>query len=409
MVVAMQILTVTQLNMYLRELLDTDPIVQDIWVEGEISNLSRPSSGHWYFTLKEGESQVRAVAWKSYVARFSELPSNGDAVLAHGRISLYEASGQLQLYVDNLRPAGVGELHLRFEELKARLQAEGLFDASRKRPLPELPRRIGIVTSPTGAALRDIENVLRRRYPLAEVLLAGCQVQGAGAAETIVEALYALYQHDLDVIIVARGGGSIEDLWPFNEEIVARAVFASPIPIVSGVGHETDTTMIDYVADVRAPTPSAAAEIVTPNIEALRGALSALLGQLDTAIYQRIGASEMQLGELQRRLAQRAPLARVERDRQTIDHLLRRANARFQHQIDLYRARLDGLSARLQTLSPHATLDRGYAIVRRAADGQVLSNADHVAPGEAIEVTLREGSFQATRDAAPASSKKPRR
>src|SRR6476469_10132580 len=270
----MYILTVSQLNTYLREALEADEILQDLWVEGEVSNLSRPASGHWYFTLKEGEAQIRAACWKSYVARIPLPPTNGDAVLAHGRVSFYEAGGQLQLYVDMIRPAGVGLLYARFEELKARLDAEGLFDLSRKRELPALPTRIGIVTSPTGAALQDMLKVLRRRYPLAEIVLAACQVQGAGAAETVVEALYALYEQNVDVIIVARGGGSVEDLWTFNEEIVARAAFASPVPLISGVGHETDTTIIDYVADLRAPTPSAAAELVAPDIAELSGAIT---------------------------------------------------------------------------------------------------------------------------------------
>src|SRR5262245_2669763 len=315
----MQILTVSQLNTYLREALDADEILQDLWVEGEISNFSRPPSGHWYFTLKEGESQLKAVCWKTYAARVPATPSNGDAVLAHGRVSFYEAGGQLQLYVDMLRSAGVGLLHMRFEELKARLEVEGLFDLSRKRELPILPRRIGLVTSPNAAALRDILNVLGRRYPLAEVVLAGCQVQGDGAADTIVEALYALYEQGVDVIIVARGGGSIEDLWAFNEEIVARAVFASPVPVISGVGHETDTTIIDYVADLRAPTPSAAAELVAPDIAGLAGDISVLSEQLALAMNRRVEYARADLAEQQRRLVQRSPASRLARDRQTVD------------------------------------------------------------------------------------------
>ncbi|MEO7909395.1 MAG: exodeoxyribonuclease VII large subunit, partial [Roseiflexaceae bacterium] len=209
----MNILTVSQLNIYLRELLDADEIARDIWIEGEVSNFVRAASGHCYFTLKEGEAQIKSACWRSSVARIPAMPGNGDAVLAHGRVAFYEAGGQIQLYVDMIRTAGVGLLYARFEELKARLEAEGLFDLSRKRELPPLPTRIGIVTSPTGAALQDILKVLRRRYPLAEVVLAACQVQGAGAAETVVEALYALYEQNVDVIIVARGGGSAEDLW----------------------------------------------------------------------------------------------------------------------------------------------------------------------------------------------------
>jgi len=395
----MDILTVSQLNTYLRESLDADEILQDLWVEGEISNLSRPASGHWYFTLKEGDAQIKAACWKSYVARIPTLPANGDAVLAHGRVSFYEAGGQLQLYVDMIRPAGVGLLHARFEELKARLDAEGLFDLSRKRELPPLPRRIGLVTSPSGAALRDILNVLSRRYPLAEVLLAGCQVQGDGAAETVVDALYALYAQDVDVIIVARGGGSIEDLWAFNEEIVARAVFASPVPVISGVGHETDTTIIDYVADLRAPTPSAAAELVAPDVAALADDLAVLGEQLGFAMRQQVEGARADLAELQRRLNQRSPIARLARDRQTLDELLRRAGAQLSHRVALQRARLEGGRAQLAALSPLATLERGYAIVRRAADEQVVTAPEQVPVGDELEVTVQGGSFGARRTA----------
>jgi exodeoxyribonuclease VII large subunit len=394
----MNILTVSQLNTYLREALDADEILQDLWIEGEISNLSRPASGHWYFTLKEGEAQIRAACWKSFVARIPASPSNGDAVLAHGRVSFYEAGGQLQLYVDMIRPAGVGLLHMRFEELKSRLEIEGLFDLSRKRPLPALPRRIGLVTSPSGAALRDILNVLGRRYPLAEVILAGCQVQGDGAADTIVEALYALYEQSVDVIIVARGGGSIEDLWAFNEEIVARAVFASPVPVISGVGHETDTTIIDYVADLRAPTPSAAAELVAPDIAGLASEITTLGNHLAQAMHRRVAQAYTDLAEQQRRLAQRSPASRLARDRQKVDELLRRAGAQLAHQNALQRARLDGARAQLAALSPLATLERGYAIVRRASDGQVITAPQQTAIGEELEVTVKEGSFGVKRE-----------
>jgi exodeoxyribonuclease VII large subunit len=284
----MNILTVSQLNIYLRELLDADEIVRDIWIEGEVSNFVRASSGHCYFTLKEGEAQIKSACWRSSVTRIPAMPGNGDAVLAHGRVAFYEAGGQIQLYVDMIRPAGVGLLYARFEELKARLEIEGLFDLSRKRELPPLPTRIGIVTSPTGAALQDILKVLRRRYPLAVVVLAACQVQGAGAAETVVEALYALYQQNVDVIIVARGGGSAEDLWAFNEEIVARAIALSPVPVISAVGHETDVTIADFVADLRAPTPSAAAELVVAAKEEFRGRIDRLHDRLSSTALGRV-------------------------------------------------------------------------------------------------------------------------
>ena len=395
----MHILTVSQLNIYLREALDADEILQDLWVEGEVSNFVRAASGHCYFTLKEGEGQIKAACWRSYVARIPRMPSSGEAVLAHGRVAFYEAGGQIQLYVDMIRTAGVGLLHARFEELKARLDAEGLFDLSRKRPLPPLPRRIGVVTSSSGAALRDILNVLGRRYPLAEVIVSACQVQGERAAATVVEALYALYEQDIDVIIVARGGGSIEDLWTFNEEIVARAVFASPVPLISGVGHETDTTIIDYVADLRAPTPSAAAELVAPDLEELRSDFALLHDQLALALERQLERHRTALQELRRRLLQQAPTARLARDRQSLDELVRRAGAQLTHGLALRQAKLQGLRLQLAALNPQATLDRGYAIIRRATDGQVVTDPAQARAGEALEIAVKGGSFTARRTA----------
>jgi exodeoxyribonuclease VII large subunit len=401
----MNILSVSQLNSYLRELLESDPIVHDIWIQGEISNLSRPSSGHLYFTLKEGEMQIRAVAWKSNVARLPEIPRNGDAIIAHGYVSYYEVGGQLQLYVDMIQPAGLGMLHLRFEELKQRLELEGLFDETRKRPLPSFPRRIGIVTSPTGAALQDMLNILRRRFPLAEVILAPCQVQGSAAANTIVEALYELYTQQPDVIIVARGGGSIEDLWPFNEEIVARAVFASPVPLVSGVGHETDVTMIDYVADLRAPTPSAAAELVTPDISNIAAELRGLTDWLHLTMQQQLAAYRQELDTSVQRLNHFNPSTRISRDRQNIDELMSRAETRLKHRFALQRAHLQGLQAQLTTLSPKATLERGYAIVQRSSDQHVITGPEQIGPSDTLMITLRDGTIAAT----PDTSAKPKR
>lgn len=391
----MHLLSVSQLNAYLRELLDTDDILADVWIEGEVSNFSRAVSGHCYFTLKEGDAQMRAACWRTYVARIPAMPKNGDAVLAHGRVAFYEAGGQIQLYVDMIRPAGVGLLAARFAELKARLEAEGLFDASRKRPLPELPRRIGVVTSPTGAALQDILTILGRRFPLAEVLVAGCQVQGAGAAESVVAALQSLYRADVDVIIVARGGGSAEDLWTFNEESVARAVFASPAPLISGVGHETDTTIIDLVADMRAPTPSAAAELVAPDVAELAAAVEQLQARLDEAIGGVIEDRAALLDGARRVLALRAPLQRLQREQQQVRELLRRAGAQLGHAAALRQAQLDGLRAQFAALSPRATLARGYAVVQRADDGAVVTDPAQAAPGDAIRLTLRDGELSA--------------
>lgn len=390
----MQILTVSELNTYLRELFDADVIARDIWIEGEVSNFVRASSGHCYFTLKEGDAQLKSACWRSSVARIGTMPGNGDAVLAHGRVAFYEAAGQVQLYVDMIRPAGVGLLHARFEALKARLDAEGLFDESRKRPLPALPRRIGIATSPTGAALQDMLKVLRRRYPLAEVILAPCQVQGESAADTVVEALYALYDQPVDVIIVARGGGSAEDLWTFNEEVVARATFASPVPLISGVGHETDTTIIDYVADVRAPTPSAAAEIVAPDMAELAGAIDLLRERMQASIRHRLDDTASALDFLERRLTQHSPATRLQRDRQTLDELIRRATTRLAHSVALRRAQLLGTHAQLTALNPQATLGRGYAIVRRSTDGQIITDPSQVTPGDELTLTVKGGEIR---------------
>lgn len=394
----MQILSVSHLNSYLREMIDADPILSDVWVEGEIFDFKQASSGHWYFSLKEGEATMAAACWRSNVARIGYRPQNGEAVLAHGRVGFYEASGKLQLYVDMIRPSGVGLLHARFEELKARLGAEGLFDASRKRELPGLPRRIGVATSPTGSVIRDIENVLRRRYPLAQLVLAPCKVQGEGAADSVVEALYALYDQAVDVIIVARGGGSAEDLWCFNEEVVARAVYASPVPVISGVGHETDVTIIDYVADLRAPTPSAAAELVAPEIDALAAASEDMRLRMEQALRDQIRQARDEVAGVRRRMESASPLARVMRDRQTIDNLQRRIAASLGHRISLGRARVDGLRAHLTALSPQATLDRGYAVVRRLSDGAVVTDPAQVSPGEPLEITVRHGTFGASSD-----------
>jgi len=393
----MQLLNVAQLNTYLRALIDADQILHDIWVAGEIVDFKQASSGHWYFKLKEGDAILSAACWRSSVARIAMRPRNGDAVLAHGRVGFYEASGALQLYVDMLQPNGVGLIYARFEELKARLEAEGLFDASRKRELPALPTRIGVVTSPTGAVIRDILQVLGRRYPLAEVVLAPCKVQGDGAAASIVEALTALYAQPVDVIIVARGGGSAEDLWAFNEEPVARAVFASPVPIVSGVGHETDVTIIDFVADVRAPTPSAAAELVAPTMDDLQAMLQATRVQLSQAITRQIDEARVALDRMQQQLQRHSPVSRITRDRQRLDELLRRGAAQLNHHVALRRARLEGLHSQLAALGPRATLARGYAVVRRSRDGTVVTTPAQVTDGQLIEVTVTGGSFAARR------------
>ncbi|HID64792.1 MAG TPA: exodeoxyribonuclease VII large subunit [Anaerolineae bacterium] len=392
-----QIYRVSQITAYIKELFDSDYALQDLWLEGEVSNYTRAASGHVYFTLKDEETQIRCVMWRSQVERGAYLPQNGEAILAHGRISVYEAGGRYQLYVDDIQPAGAGLLYLQFEALKERLAAEGLFDAERKRTLPPFPRRLGVVTSPTAAALRDIVNVLKRRYPLVEVVLSPTLVQGDEAPSRIVAAIEALNQHaDVDAIIVARGGGSLEELWAFNDERVARAIYASRVPVVTGVGHETDFTIADFVADVRAPTPSAAAELVVPDRQELRGAVESWRRRLAQLMEGRIEGERRALQYREQALRRFSPQAQIDSYRQRIDDLMHAALAGLKHRLALARERLRTLDSQLQTLSPLATLERGYAIARHLGTGKVVKSVAQVVAGDRLEVRVSDGQFEST-------------
>ncbi|NJN66524.1 MAG: exodeoxyribonuclease VII large subunit [Chloroflexaceae bacterium] len=392
------IFTVSEINAYLREMLQADHVVGDVWVRGEISNFKRAASGHCYFSLKEEGAVLKAAMWRAHAERLSVVPANGAAVLAHGRVSFYEAGGDLQLYVDTIRPAGVGELAARFEELRERLEAEGLFDERRKRLPPPLPRRVGVATSVQGAVLHDIVTVIARRCPLVEVLVAPCQVQGNQAAASIVMALQSLYRSGVDTIILARGGGSLEDLWGFNEEAVVRAVFASPVPLIAGVGHETDTTMVDAVADLRAPTPSAAAELAVPDLATFWSSLGSLRQQLDDAAMLVLETRQRALTEATAALRRHNPVLRLSRQRQQIDDLLRHCQSQVRHHIALHRAQVQGVQARLGALSPQATLERGYALVQRRDNGTLITQADQAAPGDRLTITVRGGQLDVTVD-----------
>lgn len=412
-------------------------------VEGEISNLARPRSGHVYFTLKDADAQLRCALFRREAQHLDFVPADGMQVLARGRVSIYPARGEFQLYVSSLEEAGLGALQRAFEALKKKLGEEGLFDQAAKRALPRFPRRIGVITSPTGAALRDILNVLGRRYPAADVLIYPTQVQGAGAAGTIAAALArASERRDCDVLILARGGGSLEDLWSFNEEIVARAIRASAIPVVCGVGHETDFTIADFASDLRAPTPSAAAESATPDrgellarLELLRRRISqtwqrgererrqtvdALAQRLDNQhprrrlqeraqrldeLAERLGAAPpRQLASLRARLAtlgselnRHSPALRVERLRERMTRLDERLLRLWHLQAERRRSRVQTLAARLHALGPEQTLARGYAIVF-AADGSILRDASRTRAGDPIRARLAHGSLDATVD-----------
>jgi exodeoxyribonuclease VII large subunit len=393
----MRILSITDLTGYLADLLEADPILSDVWVEGEVSNWSRAASGHCYWTLREGDAQLQAVCWRQQALKQPRLPANGEQVLVHGHVSFWQGSGRLQLYVHLIRPAGIGVLHAQVEALKQRLEAEGLFDPGRKRAIPPLPRRIGVVTSPTGAALRDILTVLRQRWPLCEVVLAPALVQGESAPESLVEALYNLYGVERDLIIVARGGGSIEDLWAFNDEVVARAIFASPVPVITGVGHETDTTVVDYVADLRAATPSVAAALATPNIAELRDELRATNERLLETIERRLLEARDTLGHAARHLQRLAPQNRLARDRQSLSQLRDRMERGLTTHLAFQKLHLRGMRQQLSTLNPRATLARGYAVVRRA-DGTVVLDPAAIADGDELLLELRDGVLGARAD-----------
>lgn len=433
--------TVSRLNREARAMLERG--FGSLWLEGEVSNFARPSSGHWYFSLKDASAQVRCAMFKprNALARFQ--PRDGQKVLVRARVGLYEPRGEYQLLVEHIEDAGVGALKRQFEELAARLAAEGLFDAARKRPLPRLPRRIGVVTSPTGAAIRDILHVLARRFPAAPVLIYPVPVQGAQASAEIVAALrLAGDRADCDVLILARGGGSLEDLWAFNDEGLARAIRACPIPVVSGVGHEVDFTIADLAADLRAPTPSAAAEIVVPDRAELLQRLGGLANRLRQGTLRRLRDARQRLDWLAGRAAQAQAGAGIAQQMQRVDefearlrsallrHLADRRSRLALQQMRLWRAspavrireaasrevelearlraaqlqllrrfseRLLPLVRTLHAVSPLATLERGYAIVA-TADGRILRDAAEAPEGARIEIRLAKGRIRATSD-----------
>jgi exodeoxyribonuclease VII large subunit len=391
-----EIWAVSDLTRYIRQALESDYRLQDLWVTGEVSNVSRPSSGHLYFTLKDEATSLRCVMWRSNVEAQLRLPREGEALEVFGRISVYEASGQYQLYAEQLRPAGEGARYLDFLRLKEQLEKEGLFDPERKQPLPERPQVIGVVTSPTGAALQDVLQVLRRRYPLVKVLLAPTAVQGEEALEGIVNALALLERHaGAEVILLVRGGGSAEDLVAFNTEIVVRAVATIPIPLVSGVGHETDLILTDFAADLRAATPSAAAEVATPELIVLFEELSELRTRSVQSFAERITGLHQALSIMQSRLVNVSPYARILSDRQRLDDRMRRAQIAMNHRMALARASTQSLELTLRAFSPDAVLQRGYALVTRTRDGRLVSSTRQVKTGEHIWVRLQDGSLKA--------------
>ena len=412
-----------------------------VWIEGEISNFSRPASGHWYFTLKDRDSQVRCAMFRGRNALLRFAPADGQRVIARARVTLFEPRGEYQLQVEHLEDSGVGALRREYERLKARLEAEGLFEASKKRPLPTVPNSIGVVTSPTGAAIRDILNILGRRFPAARVIIYPTTVQGRDAVPQLLDALsLAAIRNECDVLIVARGGGSIEDLWAFNDETVARAIRAMPMPVVTGIGHEVDFTIADFVADLRAPTPSGAAELVVPDGTTWRTGFARLAQRLLQALRRQLRNDGDYLVAMRRRLALAHPGQRLRQNAQRLDELEQRLGSRVQLLLSDRRHRLQTLTTRLartspkaevqrlthrhavlderlrralpqrlealrQTLgtlartldavSPLATLDRGFALVTRVDDGVLLRDASSVSAGDLIDARLAKGTLRA--------------
>ena len=387
------VLTVSQVAVHLRELLESNPFLSDLWIVGEVSNLRASSSGHSYFTLKDSVASLNCVLFRGQGG--AGMLENGKSVRAHGRMSFYEPRGSTDFMVDRVLPEGEGALAQELERLKARLGQEGLFEESRKRPLPQFPEVVGVVTSPTGAAWQDIQNVVRRRYPLARLLLSPTQVQGLDAAPQITAALDRLDEDgSSDVIIVARGGGSLEDLWSFNEEIVARAIFRNHIPVVSGVGHETDFTIADYVADRRAPTPSAAAELVVPDGSVLRQTVQAWAERSLRGALRSVESSRAEVGNLTRRLESNLPdLIYLRRQ---VDDRAEALGGNFQSRFRLARLEVNALEGRLRTLDPAATLRRGFAMVQLTDTGQVISGVGQVDSGAPLTITVADGAFPAT-------------
>lgn len=385
------ILSVSELNRMARELLEQSfPL---FWISGEISNLTRAASGHWYFSLKDQGAQVRCVMFRGRNAYLDWIPREGDKVEARAIATLYEARGDFQLTIELLQRAGLGTLYEAYEKLKAQLNAEGLFAAEHKQTIPPHPRQIGIVTSPDAAALRDVLTTLRRRMPAVNVVIYPTPVQGKGAAALIAQAIRTADERaECDVLIVCRGGGSIEDLWQFNEEIVARAIHACHLPVISAVGHETDFTIADFVADARAPTPTAAAELTTPDRQALLRSLQLQREQLARAMQNRIQQRSQQLDYLGRRLL--SPMQQVEHRQQHLQQLQLRLTHAMDRQWQRQHQRLLGLQQSLSHLNPKAVLQRGYALVEKL-NGELVQDSGQLMPGEKVKLTLGHGSAQA--------------
>lgn len=386
----MGIFSVSMLNETIRSLLVNDPRLREVWVRGEISNLKKHSSGHYYFTLKDRGSQISCVSFRQTNRSLKFDPEDSMSVILYGSVDVYTVRGQYQLKVLDMRPDGIGEMFRAFEQLKKKLEAEGLFEQSRKRPIPRFPARIGISTSPTGAAIHDVINVLSRRYPM-HVLLAPCLVQGDAAAQSIADSIELLNKAEVDVIIVGRGGGSLEDLWPFNEEVVARAIFNSRIPVVSAVGHETDYTIADFTADLRAPTPSAAAELVVPDRVELKRFMDSMLQRLEYAATHKMVDLSTRLDHAYDSLEPEKLREMIDQRYQRIDELVTAMEKDANYGLGSREMLLKALAGRMNAVSPLNTLERGYCIAM--SNDVVVRSVDDVTVGFRLDIRVTDGTI----------------
>ena len=387
----MMTLSVTQLNEYIKMLFDGNKLLSNVLVKGEISNFTNHRTGHFYFSLKDEGGLIRAVMFKTYAASLPFVPEDGMKVTVHGRVSSFVRDGQYQIYVTDIQPDGVGSLYIAFEQLKRKLEAEGLFDKEIKRPIPRLPRRIGIVTSPTGAAIRDMINVLGRRFPYAKVILYPALVQGAGAAKTIIEGInYFNETRSADVLIVGRGGGSMEDLWAFNDETLARCIAASEIPIISAVGHETDFTICDFAASLRAPTPSAAAELAVPDTEDIKRRLENVNTRNRNTIQANLSRARQRLDSIIKTGILSSPERLLDERRMSVLYNSEKLQRRASDLLSAEKIRFAGAAEKLSALNPLGIISRGYSAVTNEA-GDVIRSASQVSEGDRINVRFSDG------------------
>lgn len=388
-----RVITVSQLNEYIKAVIEGQPVLRSIFVKGEISNFTNHyKTGHLYFTLKDETSLIRCIMFKGSADKLKFAPENGMKVILHGKVSAYPRDGQYQLYADNMEPDGIGALYIAYEQLKARLEKEGLFDPRYKKPLPKIPKKVGIITSPTGAAIRDIINILGRRFPFAEGVLYPSLVQGDGAPAQLIEGVrYFNSRNDVDVLIIGRGGGSIEDLWAFNDEGLARAIFDSRIPVISAVGHETDFTICDFVADRRAPTPSAAAELAVPETMELKQKILNIIGRMDMLILHNVKTGRQKVDELASKRVLNTPDFIVDDRRVRLMNLDGRLENGMKYSVILKKERFAGATSKLEALNPMSVISRGYSAVF-ADDGRLIKSVDQVSVGDRLNFKTVDGT-----------------